>query len=229
MPRSRSAGSSRAKFESLSDRLSKAGKLDRTFVNCSRNSWPGYGKIREFIRENRKRTGFHLEVTGNLWGLGCNTVHFLDLFRFFTDAKEIRSVGAQLSTSPQGNKRGSHFEEFIGTASFKNDLGDSIQITSSGSQAGPSGIFLTLKERTGDEPRFYVSEDAGWAVDLPALSKFSLEAIYVSKSTKLLVDGIFSDPQNLFNFPTFKTAALAHHAFYIALEAATGKTEFGIT
>lgn len=49
----------------------------KTWVNCPRRAYPIYQKLREYFAHDRLS---YAQVMGDNWGLGCNGVHFLDLF-----------------------------------------------------------------------------------------------------------------------------------------------------
>lgn len=72
-------------FQELSDydRVGKllAEKKIPAWVNCPRRIYPFY---REIKKELDSFTSLNLTVTGGNWGLGCNGLHFLDLFHYLT-------------------------------------------------------------------------------------------------------------------------------------------------
>ena len=69
-----------AHFEAVIPLLKEKGI--QAWVNCSRRMFP-------FFRELKKRTvnapQISLTVEGSHWGLGCNTIHMLDLLAFLTE------------------------------------------------------------------------------------------------------------------------------------------------
>ena len=83
-------------FESMaSDRNVK------TYVNCPRRLFGFYQEMRELFRHSRPR---RFEVTGGEWGLGCNAIHFLDLFVFLASANPDPASSANLPVTARINE-----------------------------------------------------------------------------------------------------------------------------
>lgn len=53
----------------------------RVWVNCPRRYFPSYKKLADLYRDNETT---HISVSGNLWGMACNSIHFIDLWFFLT-------------------------------------------------------------------------------------------------------------------------------------------------
>lgn len=51
----------------------------KTWVNCPRRQFPAY---QELVRQYQGAQSVALEVTGRNWGLGCNAIHFIDLWNY---------------------------------------------------------------------------------------------------------------------------------------------------
>lgn len=53
--------------------------LERTgtsaWVNCVRRSWPYTRRLQELFANSERVS---MQVSGNLWGIGCNTIHYVD-------------------------------------------------------------------------------------------------------------------------------------------------------
>jgi predicted dehydrogenase len=81
------------------------------YVNCARREFDVYRDIKELLRDD---TLVELEVFGGAWGLGCNAVHFLDLFDHLTgELPEIVDVGGLVPGTIPSKRPG--FVEFTGT------------------------------------------------------------------------------------------------------------------
>lgn len=50
------------------------------YVNCARRAFPAYQDIRKLLKNIHS-----IKLTGNSWGLCCNSIHFIDLFSFLLD------------------------------------------------------------------------------------------------------------------------------------------------
>jgi predicted dehydrogenase len=53
-----------------------------TYVNCTRRLFVDYQKIKNSITGAKV---VYMDVVGNEWGLGCNGVHFIDLFQWLSN------------------------------------------------------------------------------------------------------------------------------------------------
>ncbi|MGH1487433.1 MAG: hypothetical protein ACRBCI_14560 [Cellvibrionaceae bacterium] len=61
------------------------------WVNCPRRYFPSYKKLANLYHD---ATAIHMSVSGNLWGMACNTIHFIDLWFFLA---KISSYSISLS------------------------------------------------------------------------------------------------------------------------------------
>ena len=77
-------------------------KSIKAWVNCPRRMYP-------FFRELKKRTvgAPHVSITvkGSHWGLGCNTIHMLDLLAFLTEQTKFRVDNSNLDRQVYETKR----------------------------------------------------------------------------------------------------------------------------
>ena len=219
---------SAATLDSLLGRIERHSRTTAVYVNCSRNMWSPYAGERDLQGSAPDGTALHMEVFGPLWGFGCNAVHFLELLRFITGAKTILCETAQLENSPHGNKRGPQFEEFIGTASFRTERGDTLQLTSAGDPAQPAGINVIMRRSTPGSGSF-VDEDLGIVHNLAAGTRRAFTPLFVSASTKPFIEAVLQGRAGELPLPSVSEAAIAHRALFQALGKATGRHHFNIT
>lgn len=83
----------------------------RAWVNCARRMFPGYQELKAFFGDEAP---FLLQVTGGNWGLGCNAIHFCDLFTYLTGSDELSFDASGLDKMAHASKRVGFFE-FTGT------------------------------------------------------------------------------------------------------------------
>ncbi len=74
-------------------------------VNLSRRTWDVSKRFKEAVGEK----GFTLTVNGGATGFGCNGIHHLDLFLWYTGHRPYRVAYARLSPEPIGSGRGAEF------------------------------------------------------------------------------------------------------------------------
>ena len=134
-----------------SDLLSSSGV--KAWVNCARRAFPDYQALRHFF-DGQSLLNF--EVLGGNWGLGCNSIHFLDLFTFFTN-KIPQNISTERLDSALIDAKRANFYEFTG--SIEGQCGDaSFQITS----LNNSNMRLLLQIRS-ESKSCIIDEVAGQA------------------------------------------------------------------
>ena len=83
----------------------------KAWVNCGRREQDFFSQLKEEFGGER----IDFSLTGNAWGLGCNTVHFLDLISYITgDTEKICMNTEQLDSEMIKSKRPGYIE-FTGT------------------------------------------------------------------------------------------------------------------
>ena len=96
----------------------------KVWVNCSRRMFP-------FFRELKKRTvnapQVSLTVVGSHWGMGCNTIHMLDLLAFLTEQTKFEVDASNLDQQVYETKR-KGFIEFGGELKAESKRGDILKL-----------------------------------------------------------------------------------------------------
>lgn len=130
----------------------------KAWVNCPRRIYPFYLDLKESLAGDAE---ISLSVTGSGWGLGCNTLHFIDLFAFLTGVPECKVDYSALGDKLSESKRAG-FTEFTGRAAFSNSRGW-LHLSSSAEGALPVQIEITSPSR-----RLIISESARRVITIPA-------------------------------------------------------------
>jgi hypothetical protein len=89
--------------------LLASGKV-QAWVNCTRRLFPIYGEVQSFFAGEQLR---YFQVMGGAWGLGCNSVHFVDLLGLLTGRTPTAISTDGLDPGLIPSKR-SNFMEFTG-------------------------------------------------------------------------------------------------------------------
>lgn len=98
----------------------------RAWVNCPRREYPVY---QELLAHFAAFPPTYAQVYGGDWGLGCNGVHFLDLFALcFGEAVSSIDTTALDTTLPMSRRAG--FREFTGTLRAVTPSGSRVELTS---------------------------------------------------------------------------------------------------
>ena len=111
------------------------------WVNCFRRAVPLYSRLRSELKGP-----LIITVEGGEWGLGCNSVHYLDLFAFLTRCAPI-VVSSQLDAEVLPSKRAG-FVEFTGRISSRCGPHQLELVARRGSAAAP---VLRIQRQTVDE------------------------------------------------------------------------------
>ncbi len=176
------------------------------YVNHSRRMFQFYQKIKNQLEDS---ANIQMEVIGNDWGLGCNSVHFIDLFSFIT-GEFIESWDSNLSPVIMNSKRVG-FKEFHGNISGKTLNGNSLSITSF--EGGIPNVSIRIST---EKYRYVIEEWDGVAhfVDVsavPAQRSFPLNLIPQSKLTNIILDQLAMQGDCLLT--TFEDSCRVHTPF----------------
>lgn len=116
----------------------------QAWVNCSRRYFDGYHKLRQLLLNDGP---IHIVMEGKNWGLCCNSIHFIDLFAYLSDTKQIDFDCSGIDPKIYESKR-SGYIEMTGTIKGISDNGSTIQISSYAEYEGVGS--LTVKSQHHD-------------------------------------------------------------------------------
>ncbi len=95
-----------------------------TWVNCWMREKDFYKKLKTKLNLDEK---IQMKVEGSLWGMGCNGIHFIDLFSYLTDCKDFTFTDCELEKKVFESKR-MGFKEFFGKLMGANSKGHSLAL-----------------------------------------------------------------------------------------------------
>ena len=176
------------------DRITAAvGKATPAWVNTCFRTIPWFQKIRREVGSGP----LLVEINGSSWGLGCNAIHFVDLFAWWTGESLLTVNGAELDRHWLKAKRAGHYE-ISGELQANFSSGTTVILRStpppgSDTPAGTGMIDCMSIETTGNL----------WTIQQPfseisglAVSKFGAQIDgrieYQSERTGPLVDSVLS-------------------------------------
>jgi len=96
------------------------------YCNFVNRYFPNYQKIKQQIINNKP---FSMIVSGGEFGLGCNSLHYIDLFQYLSSDKP-NLIDYSLSENLNTHKRGSSFKEVTGQMLWKTSSGDTLILNS---------------------------------------------------------------------------------------------------
>ena len=124
-------------YERVSN-LIKRKKVD-TWVNHGRRLNDQYKSIKTLVREGKESVIFNL--TGGNWGLACNSLHFLDLFKYITNS-DIDEIDIDWLDNTLLDSKRKNYVEATGTLKGKTNNLDFFTITSFEGNASPLTISI---------------------------------------------------------------------------------------
>tara|TARA_B100000212_G_scaffold342563_1_gene330642 strand:- start:6754 stop:7722 length:969 start_codon:yes stop_codon:yes gene_type:complete len=122
------------------------------WVNCPRRQWPIYQEVRQLLLEKK---GIKFYLSGQNWGLACNSIHYLDIFGWMSSS-HLKSIDiSELDRKILKSKR-QGFVEFAGTISATFTNHNKMSLTSTQKQQDllveieSEGLKIKINESTGD-------------------------------------------------------------------------------
>lgn len=83
-------------------------------------------------------------VYGNAFGMGCNAIHYIDIFQYLTSNNDLKLDSSSVSKFDIENRRGSQYNEFTGSLKLNNNKGDKISIIADPDFLG--GVSINIKQ-----------------------------------------------------------------------------------
>jgi predicted dehydrogenase len=177
----------------------------KAWVNCARRMHDHYQELR---KETECLQSINLTVTGKNWGLGCNAIHFLDLFVFLSNEKSF-SLYLNLDNEIQQSKR-VEYVEFTGEIKGANSQGSTFSISSLKEYEESSSISITGKD-------FNVLIEESNNKMIVNGNERLIQVPFQSQLTGKLAEQILS--QGKCYLTTFEESALVHRQFMTPLIA----------
>lgn len=203
-----------ADFEAAAALLHGSGT--RAWVNCPRRIFPIYADVKQFLA-GQPLLGF--QAAGGGWGLGCNSIHFLDLLGFLTGQRpdDISASGLDEALIPSKRR---NFMEFTG--SLRGRFGATRFELASFAQSS-ARLIVTIR---GESRSCVIDETAGKAflLDDRTWETQSFTVPLLSEQATSVAAGLLSEGRCALS--TFDESASHHLPLLAALGAhAAARTE----
>lgn len=115
----------------------------QAYVNCPRRCYPLYQKL----KAEAARKPLIMQVQGNLWGMACNSIHFIDLVSFLT-SESLQSVDAsQLGQSMQSKRAG--YLEVAGCLHCVFSQGSELRLRCTADEHAPISVKIEYSSADG--------------------------------------------------------------------------------
>lgn len=184
----------------------------KTYVNHPRRMFQSYKDLKKSIGDTFVGS---FQLTGGDWGIGCNGLHFIDLFQFISGAK-VESIDSEWVDANLLESKRKGFVEFTGTLKGKLENGSTFQVTSL--VGDPVSATITIFDA---ENRYIIQESGN-----PTIYSFSKADSFALQSTPFDVEFQSNLTSRLMNdlleirfcsLPTFEEAKHTHMLFIEAL------------
>lgn len=186
-------------------------KAVKTWINCNRRIIPFFSQLKkEFENQN-----IRFELTGGSWGLGCNSIHYLDLINFITGSTDGISISTEKLDSEIIDSKRSGYIEFTGTLEGKTNRCEFFYLHSEAGEVSP--ILYSI---SSDNKVCIVNESGGIAYLFKRETGWTLETIplkayYQSTITSILFEEIMK--KGSCTLPDYEIAKAEHIPFIKAL------------
>lgn len=111
----------------------------KTWVNCVKRSWEYSSILKEYYKSSNS---VQMTVSGKMWGLACNAVHYIDLLSFLTDCCDTPIIDSSLIDNQIISSKRKGYIEFTGKLRVKIGNNNLELICKNGSF---DGFYITLK------------------------------------------------------------------------------------
>ena len=158
-----------------------------TWVNCWMRATSFYRDLKtKLVAGSAKK----MIIKGRLWGVGCNSIHFIDLFAFLTDDANICFGNVQLDREIFDAKR-EGYKEFTGKISCFNSKGDSLKLICQGEEN--ESISIHIKEGDAWHEIVGDNEITYRYFNGTKVEERKISIPYQSQTTNVLVNQIIAD------------------------------------
>jgi len=161
------------------------------WVNCPRRMIAFYQEIKNHLECGEK---IICDVQGGNWGMGCVSIHFIDLFSFLSGQIDFKITSSDLDIEILASKR-EGFLEFTGSLHGISENGSKFSLTSCKESNTPYVIRIS-----GNASRYIISESDGKTIQAHKSKGWKNEEVqfkvpYQSQLTHLAVSKILETGQ----------------------------------
>lgn len=184
-----------------------------TWVNCPRRTYPLYDSVQEFFDTPLRS----FQVSGGSWGLGCNSIHFIDLLSKLTGMDPTEMSAESLDPTLIPSKR-ANFMEFTGSLRGKFGV-TQFELTSLSDSTAKLMMVIRSDQRT-----CVIDESGGVAFLFDGSSweekRFNLP--FLSETATLVATRILREGSS--DLATYEQSARCHLLLLKTLSAHAAKT-----
>ena len=184
-------------------------KKIKCWVNHPRRMYKNYQLMKNYFRSNET---FFFQLVGSAWGLGCNGLHFIDLFEFLTSST-LTTINTDFVDNKAIKSKREGYIEFTGTITGTLDNKHIFSITSTNSNELVPPSITIMSEKI----RLFIQESVSPKVyKLIKENSFEMEQEdfnmeYQSQLTGKLIEQLISS--GTCDLPSLEHASQTHKKF----------------
>lgn len=183
----------------------------KAWINCNRRCFPFYKELKKDFEGQKLR----FILTGGMWGIGCNTIHYLDLINYITGSTEGIVINPSGLDRQVVESKRKGYMEFTGTIEGRTAECSYFSMTSKKGEIEP--VIYTI---ISDEVMYVVNESELYACRMRRENHwrredFTLTAYYQSTVTSTLFEEILA--KGSCDLPDYETAQREHLPFIKAI------------
>lgn len=174
------------------------------WVNCPRRMYSFYSNLKDLFIDSNKLI---LNITGGDWGVGCNSIHFIDLLAYISKAKQYKVNVSTLDPVLFSSKRVGYVE-FSGILSIITERGDILTLISQKDSVAPTIVTIQSDKLTvivDETNQLMFSLESGECV------KSNIQVPYQSQLTGIVAEQILLHGISLLT--SFNESKILHLAF----------------
>ena len=182
-------------------------KKIKAWVNCPRRMYDYYNAIRETFKNDNK---IIFNVSGGDWGLGCNSIHFIDIIAYITGQSEYSLLTNGLNRKIYPSKRQGYIE-FCGVLSGVTKRGDFFNFISN-----ENSTITPIITIINENKKFIIDEAKGFMVSFnKSWNTQEVRVPYQSQLTGKVVEDILLNKD--IKLTTFEESIKLHLPFISSL------------
>lgn len=179
----------------------------KAWINCPRRYYPFYQELKKRLMNERS---LEILISGSNWGMGCNTIHFLDLIGYICGIDGIIVDVSGLDKQLYECKRQGFFE-VNGIITGRMGRCSRYVINSYSTGTAPISIIITTENykciiMESSQSMLWASKETDWHY-----STVLFETLYVSDLTGIVINDILRSGDC--NLTSWKEASEIHRAF----------------
>jgi len=129
---------SRHQFDEIIAMMDQVGA--KAYCNFVNRYFDAYNQIKEAVAVHGEQCS--MLVHGGEFGLGCNAIHYIDIFQYVNGAHGLNMHNATLDVLDTGNRRGMQYKEFSGAFNISDTKGNKLAIISEKAFSG--GVTISF-------------------------------------------------------------------------------------